>query len=240
MPSPSLPAPRPPQSAFAPAAYDPRAERLLARSGGVEGNDRLTSATGVVLLVLLAVETATLLSLRSLLGLHISLGLALLAPVTLKLVTTGWRFVRYYGRARPYVDRGPPPIALRLLGPPLVLVTLMLFATGVALLVVGPPRGGTVFTLHKLSFIVWVGLIGIHVLAHFEHALRRAGAELQRGHKLGGGNTRRLVLAATLVAALIVGIATIPTSRTWVTWMKTHDHHDGNRSAHVGAAPARS
>jgi hypothetical protein len=115
----------------------------------------------------------------------------------------------------------------------------MLLATGVALLVVGP-RGGIVFTLHKASFIVWVGLIGIHVLAHLEHALRRTGTDLRRGHKLGGGHARRLVLAATLVATLVVGIATIPTSRTWVTWMKTHEHNDRNRSAHVGATPARS
>jgi hypothetical protein len=232
MTSSSLPASQQQQQAFAPAAYDARAERLLARSGGVDGNDRLTSSIG---LVLLAVESATLLSLRSLVGLHISLGLALLVPVAVKIASTAWRFTRYYTRSRPYVDRGPPQIALRLLGPPLVLTTVVLLATGITLLAVGP-RGGIWFTLHKLSFIVWVGLIGIHVLAHLEHSLRTARADWQHSGRLGGRQTRRLLLAGTLSVALIVGVATIPTSKTWVTWMKTHHHHDGQRSASVGAS----
>jgi hypothetical protein len=223
---PRTPAHSRPAARFAPALAEPRAERLLAHAAGVEGNDRLTSATGLVLLALLAVECATLVSLRSLLGLHISLGLALLVPVAVKLASTGWRFVRYYKHAPAYVAKGPPQIGLRLLGPPLVATTVILFGTGVALLIAGPPRKGTLFTLHKLSFILWAALIAIHVLAHLEHALRMAATDWQGRRRLGGTSIRRGALALTLVATLVVGVATIPANAAWAGWSKTHHRHE--------------
>ncbi len=52
---------------------------------GVEGNSRLTSATGIVLLVMLAVEGYTILNVRGLITLHIFLGIMLVGPVLLKI-----------------------------------------------------------------------------------------------------------------------------------------------------------
>ena len=49
--------------------------------GGAEGNERLTAMTGLVLLVLLAVEGFTILRLGRLLTLHFFLGMLLLGPV---------------------------------------------------------------------------------------------------------------------------------------------------------------
>ena len=69
--------------------------RAAARPWGPTANKRLTASTGLVLLVLLAVETLTTLALRTYLPVHIFLGLLLVPPVTLKLATTGWRFLRY-------------------------------------------------------------------------------------------------------------------------------------------------
>ena len=51
---------------------------------GVEGNSRLTSATGIVLLALLAVEGVTILSVRQMITLHIFVGVLLLGPVLLQ------------------------------------------------------------------------------------------------------------------------------------------------------------
>ena len=73
-----------------------------------DGNERLTSSTGLVLLVLLLVETLTTLALRTYLNVPLFLGLLLLPPVALKLASTGWRFARYYTRSEPYVLAGPP------------------------------------------------------------------------------------------------------------------------------------
>ncbi len=50
---------------------------------GVGGNSRLTSATGIVLLALLAVEGVTILSVRQMITLHIYVGILLLGPVLL-------------------------------------------------------------------------------------------------------------------------------------------------------------
>ena len=62
---------------------------------GVECNARLTAATAAVLLVLLAAEGATLLGVQSLLKPHVFIGIMLIPPVLLKMVSTSWRFVRY-------------------------------------------------------------------------------------------------------------------------------------------------
>ncbi len=108
---------------------------------GPERNLRLTALTGAVLLVLLAVEGFTLLSLRAMLSWHIFVGILLVPVVLLKLGSTGYRFFRYYTHRPDYVRAGPPPLLLRLLGPVVVLSTLALLATGIALIAVGPGRG---------------------------------------------------------------------------------------------------
>src|SRR5438034_8336769 len=132
--------------------------RVLGRTasllkGGFQGNARLTASTGFVLL---AIEGVTLLSLRSLLSLHIFIGLMLIPPVALKLGSTGYRLVRYYTRSPEYVLHGPPLLLMRILvAPVLVAATIGVLATGVALIAIG--HGGLVLGLHKASFIVWVG-----------------------------------------------------------------------------------
>jgi hypothetical protein len=67
--------------------------RLVA--GGTEGNERLTTLTGLLLIVLLAMLGLTIVDLRGLLWLHLFLGLLLIGPVSLKMASTGCRFVRY-------------------------------------------------------------------------------------------------------------------------------------------------
>ena len=135
------------------------------------GNERLTSSTGLVLVVLLAVETLTTLALRTYLNVHLFLGMLLLPPVALKLASTGWRFARYYTRNEPYVRAGPPRMLMRVLAPLLVASTLALFGTGVAMIVVGH-RGGQLRTLHTFSFVAWGVLIGVHVLFYLTRVLR--------------------------------------------------------------------
>ena len=63
---------------------------------------------------------------------------------------------------------GPPGLVLRLLGPVVVLSTVGLFGTGVALALLGPGTG-YVLLLHKASFVVWLGSMSLHVLGHVLH-----------------------------------------------------------------------
>src|SRR5262249_9207815 len=148
--------------------------------GGAAGNARLTALAGALLLVLLAVEGATMPFLGALLSVHIFVGLLLLGPVALKLASTGYRFARYYGGAGEYGALGPPELPMRVLvAPVLVLSTLTLFGTGVAL-VLSPHRGG-VLGLHKASFVVWFGSCGLHVLVYGVRTLRRVVGATPRG-----------------------------------------------------------
>ena len=184
------------------------------RTGGSEGNRRLTGATAAVLLVLLAAEGVTLLAIRPLVSAHVFIGMLLLPPVALKLASTGYRFARYYTGHRAYRADGPPHPLLRLLGPVVVLSTAALFASGVALAVLGP-QGGAVLGLHKASFVVWLGAMAAHVLAHLLRVPRLASADWRRHEELPGSALRRWLLAGSLAAGLILAVATLHLAGPW-------------------------
>src|ERR1700693_580151 len=93
--------------------------------GGAAGNARLTALSGALLLVLLAVEGATIPFLRSLLSVHIFVGMLLLGPVALKLGSTGYRMIRYYTRDREYVEAGPPAPLMRVLVAPVLVISTL-------------------------------------------------------------------------------------------------------------------
>lgn len=126
-----------------------RAERRA--NAGVEGNERLTAVNAAVLLVLLAAEGFTILGVRQMLTLHVFIGMVLVPPVLLKIGSTVWRFARYYGGTPAYRRKGPPPILLRMLGPVLIVLTLVLLASGAGLLLVSPAQTPFLLKAHKAS-----------------------------------------------------------------------------------------
>jgi len=184
------------------------------------GNEQLTAFAGVLLIVFLAIEGATLLNLGALLTVHAFVGMFLLPIVLLKLGSTGWRMARYYLGREEYVRRGPPAFPLRVLVAPVVVAsTLVLFGTGVYLLVTHEVQG-TAVGLHKASFVVWLVATSVHVLARL---LRLSEALRTRYPGLG---IRLGLVAATLVAGAIVATATLPGA----------DHLQDRMSAQVGFA----
>ena len=207
--------------------------RAAARAWGPPGNERLTTSTGLVLLVLLAVEALTTLSLRSYLPEHIFLGLLLLPPVALKLASTGWRFLRYYTRYKPYRHEGPPRLLLRMLAPLLVASTLTLFGSGVALIVVGH-GGGLLLGVHAVSFGVWGVVMIVHVLAYIARTLRLGPADwLPHAERVVAGvRSRRAALAGALLAGAVVALATYPTQQAWLSHRHEHRHTHA-ASAHL-------
>jgi hypothetical protein len=188
----------------------------VAIDDGVAANARLTAAVAVALLVLLAAEGATIPFIGSLLGPHIFIGMLLIPPVLVKLGSTGYRFARYYSHSPAYVRRGPPHLALRALAPGVVLTTIVLFGTGVALLVEGPPSDTMRFA-HKLSFFAWVALMSLHVLGHLLDLPRLAFADWRRGGaRIGGAWVRAATLAAALLAGVAVALLTLPLASPWL------------------------
>ena len=157
------------------------------------GNARLTAANAAVLLVLLAAEGVTILRIRPLLSPHVFIGMVLIPPVLVKVASTTWRFARYYRGAPAYRRKGPPPVVLRLLGPVVVILTLVVLASGVGLLLVTGSWLTLLLKVHKASFVLWFGATTIHVLSHLGEVFRLAPRDWLR-------RTRRDVTGAGTAA----------------------------------------
>jgi hypothetical protein len=182
-------------------------ERLDIRATGVEGNARLTSSTAVLLLMLLAAEGLTLPAIHALLRPHVYIGFALIPPVALKLGSTLYRFMRYYTRAPGYRQKGPPAALLRLLGPVVVLSTVLLLASGVALLFFTGQWQQRMLTLHKASFFLWFAAMTVHVVGHIVETAQLGPRDWlpQQTRSLPMAAARRWILAATVLAGGLVG-----------------------------------
>jgi len=193
--------------------------RPTARWGGPAGNEQLTCAAAVVLTVLLVAEGITIVRMGGLVTVHMFVGMVLIPPVLLKLASTGYRFARYYTHDESYVTKGPPPIVLRVLAPGVVLTTLAVFGTGVALLFTGPPSDTLIFA-HKLSFIAWVALMALHVLGHLLELPRLASADWRRNApreaRLAGAGMRASALAAAIVGGVALGFLALSVGRPWL------------------------
>jgi len=137
-------------------------------------------------------------------------GLVLIPPILVKLGSTGYRFARYYTRAPEYVSKGPPVIWLRLLAPVLVVTTIAIFVTGIALLAVGH-KSDTVLELHKISFIVWGVVFGLHFLAHMPAMTRSV---LKNG-RLAGAGLRLALVAGSVVAGVALALTLLHPITGW-------------------------
>jgi len=173
------------------------------------GNEVLTSAAGAVLTVLLAAEGFTLLGLHQMLSAHMFIGLLLVPPVALKLASTGYRFARYYTGSPVYREKGPPVIWLRLLAPLLVAMTVVVIASGIALMAVGH-RSGLLLQIHKVSFIVWGATFAVHFLAHLPRMLRSIARRA-----VPGAAARFAAVAAAVAAGVAVAVAMLPEIDGW-------------------------
>ena len=192
-------------------------ERRALATGGTEGNTRLTAATAVVLVVLLAVEGVTILFLRPLISVHLFVGLMLIPPVGLKLASTGYRLLRYYTNDPAYREKGPPPMWLRAGAPLVVLTTLGVFVTGVWLLLAGPRSRDTALPIHKASFIAWLGVTGLHVLGHMWDlpGLARSEYGRDRSRRVPGRHGREATVALALVAGVVLALLLLPHFGPW-------------------------
>jgi hypothetical protein len=172
--------------------------------------------------VLLAVEGVTILRIHALLNVHVFIGVLLVPPVLVKMGSTGWRFARHYRGDPAYRRKGPPPPILRVLGPFTVVLTVVVLASGSAL-VLGPHSSrSTLNGLHKVSFILWFAVMTIHVLGHIFDTARLAPLDWtsRAARRVAGGRARRWVLAASMAAGAVLGFL-------MVGQVKGFPHHGG-------------
>jgi hypothetical protein len=190
-------------------------------TGGAEGNERLTATAGALLLVLFAAEGITILSIHQLITVHFFLGMLLIGPVTLKAVSVIYRFARYYTGTPQYRRKGPPAPLLRLLGPLVLITSVGVLGTGVALAFARSAAGPWLF-LHKAFFVVWFGVMTVHVLAYVwrlpgligPDLPGRAGLTRARG-VLAGRTARWLLVAASVAGGLLIAAATVHLAGPW-------------------------
>jgi hypothetical protein len=190
--------------------------------GGVEGNARLTGGAGAALFVILAVEGLTILQIKQLISVHVFVGMLLVPLVLLKTGTTGYRFAHYYTGDPPYRRKGPPQPILRFTGPLLVLSSLVVLGTGIALIALGRDVGRQYLWLHKASFFVWGALIALHVLGHLRETATLTGADWQERklsgvaeHRLAGARARLSLLVVTVAVGVVLGIGSLGWIGTW-------------------------
>jgi hypothetical protein len=205
--------------------HDPVSPRL----GGPAGNARLTSWTGLALLVCIAAELVTLLDVTGLMNWHVGVGIALVALALLKTASTGWRILRYYSRSAPYVSAGPPPLLLRVLGPLVIGSTFGVLGSGLALLAIGPRASETPWfallgqevspvTIHQAFFVLFGVLVGLHLLARGLPAAMLATGRLRRGaapRSVPGGTPRFIAVLATVAAAVVAIVMVVPSVHGW-------------------------
>lgn len=209
-----------------------RSDPVLPRTGGPAGNAALTAWTALVLLVGSVAELLTLFDVGGLISWHVAIGALLVPPALLKVGSTGWRMLRYYVGDAPYRTAGPPPLALRLLGPWVVVSTLGLLGSGILLIVLGQHRAQRPFlsvasvslswlTVHQACFAVWCVATGLHLLGRIVPALRLTFGP---GDTAGvpGAWTRWLLLGAAVVAAVALAVVLVHADGSWAV------QHDGD------------
>ena len=231
--------PSPPPTAEPTGATSHRrgAERTRSRirpRGGPDGNEQLTAATGVILLILLAVLGVTILRIGQLISVHLFLGLLLIGPVGLKMGSTGYRFVRYYTHTPGYRRKGPPEMWLRVLAPAVIVSTVVVFVSGVLLLFEGPAHRSTLLLIHKVSFFAWLAVTGLHVLGHLPGmpAALRIGPKTRPrvpGHDSDGAAGRVIALIGALVGGLVLALVLIPDFSGWTSAGSAVFHHHQHR-----------
>jgi len=202
-----------------------REDPVLPRTGGPAGNAVLTAWTGLVLLVLSVAELLTLFNVRGLLSWHVAIGALLIPPALMKTATTGWRILRYYVGDASYQAAGPPPMALRLLGPLVVASTLGLLGSGVLLVLLGNDTSQRSFmsflgfglswvAVHKGFFVVWGAATGLHLLGRIVPALMLTVSGSPRLH-VPGGSARSVLIGAAAAIAVVLAVLLVRTEGTW-------------------------
>lgn len=224
-----------------------RTDPVLPGTGGPAGNARLTAWTGLLLLVLFLVELATLLNLDALITWHVVVGILLVPPALLKTATTGWRIIGYYTHRSAYRTAGPPPMPLRILGPLVVVFTLAVLGSGLALIALGPAEGRTAFlsvlgyqvsalTIHQGTFILWAVVTGVHTLARLLPAIQILTGGKDTPGRIPGAVSRAMVVTLALLVAGVTAVILLGPASPWLNGVLHHpDHHhisvDGSSAA---------
>ena len=175
---------------------------------GVAANERLTASAGAVLFLLLVAIAITVLYIQRLLLAHYVVGLLLIPPVALKLLSTGYRFARYYTRDGDYRSAGAPPFLLRFgVAPVLVLSTIAVFVTGIELWLAGLRFGSVWMSAHTVSAVFFVIATGLHLVGHSRRSVAVAVEDAAAPFARVQSKRRSIVVGALVLGAVLAAAA---------------------------------
>jgi hypothetical protein len=172
---------------------------------GPESNAQLTGSVAIVLLLPLALVFVTGLVVQRFPVIYALLGFLLIPPVLLKLGSVGYRVARYYTGDLAYRAVGPPGPAMRALRPVMVVLTLVVFGSGVELWLFGYRFGFAWVPVHHLSAYLWFVAMLAHVINYLRQAPRLAFADW-RDH-FPGRFSRQALVAGSLVLGIALAVA---------------------------------
>jgi hypothetical protein len=172
-----------------------------------DGNSRLTGISAGFVLPLFLVEVVTVvLGVKSVITLHVVIGLILLGPALLKLASVTYRIVSYYRSVGAYQQRGRPTVGLRLLGAALGVLFVLLMASGLVL-IVGPNGAHSPGrAIHVVTAYLVVLLLVVHLAIHFLPAARMASADMRPRTAVRGARSRWLALLVSLAAGGVLAL----------------------------------
>ena len=180
---------------------------------GSKCNERLTAILAILLLITLFVVGLTVPLAQSQTRLHVILGTLVIPPILAKVASTVWRIIKYYSGDADYVEKGPPFILLRLLGPILVVLTVVMVFSGLGL-VVWAPRSmySQLWFLHRASFVLWFFAMAFHVLAHLKETIHYGTSDFIRRtrRQVKGASSRVWVTLFSLACGVVVAVLIAP------------------------------
>jgi hypothetical protein len=105
-----------------------------------------------------------------------------------------------------------------LLGPIVVVLTVTVLATGVALLFAGPSWRSRLLFLHKASFVLWFGAMTIHVISHVAATARLAPRDYIRRtrREVSGAGLRQWTVIASVVLGVMLGFLLLGRVGPWL------------------------
>src|SRR5947209_19999824 len=118
---------------------------------------------------------------------------------------------------------------MRLLAPLCVAATVVLFGSGVAIGLLHGHALQIVRRLHGPAAVIWLALLGLHVLVYLGRALRSTAEEAlpAKRRPVRGTTARAYALATVVICGLVVGGATVPAQHRWSNLRREHDERRG-------------
>lgn len=125
------------------------------------------------------------------------------------------------------------------MGPVVILLTLAVFVTGIALLLGPSSWRHQMLLLHKDTFILWLAVMTVHVVAHFMDTTRLAPRDWLRRtrRQVDGAGARQWAIAASVAIGLVLAILVVPQVGPWLK--ADHGHHRERNRGTAACATAR-